>query len=98
MPVSIQELRSHLQAFDLPRLFVDSLGWNRYVAESLAVLVDGRGYSLKPVAEKAGFQVFECSPGHDGAVPPYPVRRKIESQVAKSAFEHLLERDWVRTK
>ena len=90
MPVSIQELRSHLQAFDLPRLFVDSLGWNRYVAEPLAVLVDGRGYSLKPVAEKAGFQVFECSPGQDGAVPPYPVRRKIESQVTKSAFEHLV--------
>ena len=90
MSVSIQELRPHLQAFDLPRLFVEGLGWNHYVAEPLAALVDGCEYSLKPVAEKAGFQVFECSPGHDGGVPPYPVRRKIESQVAKSAFEHLV--------
>ena len=82
MSVSIQELRPHLQAFDLPRLFVEGLGWNHYVAEPLAALVDGCEYSLKPVAEKAGFQVFECSPGHDGSVPPYPVRRKIERNLS----------------
>ena len=90
MSVSIQELRPHLQAFDLPHLFVEGLGWNHYRAEPLAVLVDGCEYSLKAVAEKAGFQVFECSPGQDGVIPPYPVRRKIESQAAKSAFEHVI--------
>ena len=90
MPVSIEELRSYLQGFDFPGLFVEGLGWNRYEVEPLAVHADGQAYSLAPVAEKAGFQVFRCSPDHDGAIPDYPVRRRIESQVAKSAFEHMV--------
>ena len=68
----------------------EGLGWNHYTAEPLTVLVEGCEYSLKPLAEKAGFQVFECSPAQDGGVPLYPVRRKVENQVAKSAFEHML--------
>ena len=90
MPVSIEELRPHLQAFDFPRLFVEGLGWDHYQAEPLALPVDGHEYVLKPVAEKADFAVFECGPRPDGVIPEYPVRRKIETQVAKRAFEHLI--------
>ena len=90
MPVSIEELRPHLRDFDFPRLFVEGLGWNHYQAEPVAVLVNDREYYLKPVAEKADFAVFECGPGPDGVIPEYPVRRKIETQVAKRAFEHLI--------
>ena len=90
MPVSIDVLRPHLQGFDFPGLFVEGLGWNHQRGESLAVHADGRDYSLTPVAEKAGFQVFCCSPDPDGAIPEYPVRRKVESSVAKSAYEHLV--------
>ena len=90
MPVSIKELRPHLQAFDFPRLFVEGLGWNHYQAERLAVRVNEREYTLKPVAEKAGFAVYECDAGIDNDIPPYPVRRKIETEVAKRAFEHLI--------
>ncbi len=90
MPVSIEELRPHLRDFDFPRLFVEGLGWNHYQAEPVAVLVNDREYYLKPVAEKADFAVFECGPGPDGVIPEYPVRRKIETQVAKWAFEHLI--------
>ena len=90
MPVSIEELRPHLQAFDFPRLFVEGLGWDHYQAEPLALPVDGHEYALKPVAEKAQFAVFECAPGPDGAIPEYPARRKIERQVTKRTFEHLI--------
>ena len=90
MSVSIEDLRPHLRAFDFPRLFVEGLGWNHYQGEPLSVHANGQDYSLTPVAEKAGFQVFLCSPNQDGAIPDYPVRRKIESQVARSAFEHLV--------
>ena len=90
MPVSIEELRPHLQAFDFPRLFVEGLGWDHYQAEPLALPIDGHEYALKSVAEKADFAVFECGPGSDGVIPEYPVRRKIETQVAKRAFEHLI--------
>ena len=90
MSVSIEELRPHLQAFDFTRLFVEGLGWDHYPAEPFAVQVNEQSFSLKPVAEKAGFVVFECVPVQNGSIPLYRVRRKIESQVAKLAFEHLV--------
>ena len=89
MPVSVEELRPHLQAFDFPRLFVEGLGWDHFPGERLAIPVDGYEYALSPVAQKAEFAVFECAPKSDGAIPDYPVRRKIESHVTKRAFEHL---------
>ena len=90
MPVSIEELRPHLQAFDFPRLFVEGLGWNHYVSESFIVRVNERDYALNPIAEKAGFAIYECDSSDDNNVPQYPVRRKIESEVAKRTFEHLI--------
>ena len=90
MPASIEELRPHLQAFDFRRLFVEGLGWDYFQGEPLAISVDGYEYALKPVAEKAQFAVFECAAGSDGAIPDYPLRRKIETQVTKRAFEHLV--------
>ena len=90
MPVSIEELRPHLQAFDFPHLFLEGLGWDHYFAEPPVVHVNESEYTLKPIAEKASFAVFECSPGADGGIPKYSVRRKIETQVTKLAFEHLI--------
>ena len=90
MQVQIDELRTYLQAFDFPHLFVEGLGWDYYQAEPLALTVEGHEYPLKPVAEKAGFAVFECAPSPSGVIPDYPVRRKVETQVAKLAFEHLI--------
>ena len=69
MTVSIEELRPHLQAFDFPSLFVEGLGWDHYPAEPFAVQVNEQSFSLKPVAEKAGFAVFECVPVQDGPIP-----------------------------
>ena len=90
MPVSIEELRPYLQAFDFPRLFVDGLGWNHYFTEPFVVRVNDRDYTLKPFAEKAGFAVYECDSSVDNNIPQYPIRRKIESEVAKRTFEHLI--------
>ena len=82
MPVSIEELRPHLQAFNFPRLFVEGLGWDHYITEPFVVRVNERDYTLSPIAEKAGFAVYECDSSVDNNVPQYPVRRKIESEVA----------------
>ena len=90
MQVQVDELRPYLQAFDFRHLLVEGLGWDYYRAEPVSVLVDAHDYTLEPAAEKAGFVVYVCRPGADGSVPPYPVRRKIERQVAKLAFEHLI--------
>ena len=87
MTVSIEQLRPYLSAFDFSSLFVEGLGWNHYQMEQLVVHVDEFEYSLKPVAEKAGFVVYECD---SNVIPLYPIRRTIEAQVAKRTFEHLI--------
>ena len=90
MQVQVDELRPCLQAFDFQDLLVEGLGWDYYRVEPVSVHVDGHDYTLEPAAQKAGFAVYVCGSGPDGAIPPYPVRRKIETQVAKLAFEHLI--------
>ena len=86
----VEDLRPHLQSFDLQNLFVEGLGWNHHHGQRVHLTVDGYGYALQPLAEKAGFVVYLCEPDADGAVPPYPVRRKIEHQIAKLSFEHMI--------
>jgi hypothetical protein len=56
----------------------------------LTAAVDGQTFGLQAIAEKRGFQVFECPPGNTGIVPDHPTRSKIERQVAKSAHEHII--------
>ena len=90
MQVQVDELRPYLQAFDFQNLLVEGLGWDYYQAEPVRIHVDGYDYVLEPTAQKSGFVVYVCGPGTDGSVPPYPVRRKIESQVAKLTYEHLI--------
>ena len=90
MPDSTDRLGHHLRAFDFRALLVEGLGWNHYQASSVSARVDDHEYVLEPMAEKAGFAVYVCNPGPGGAIPSYPTRRKIEREVAKLAFEHLL--------
>ena len=90
MTTNAAQLRPLLQAFDFNGLFVSGLGWNHYLANPLQISIDDFTFGLEPVAEKAGFAVFVCAPDADGAIPAYPVRRKIEHQVAQRVFEHLI--------
>ena len=86
----IQRLRPYLQDFDLQSLFIEELGWNDYPGDPVFVPVGDCDYELRPFAEKAGFAAYECAPGPDGDIPPYPVRRKIENHITKLAYEHLI--------
>lgn len=90
MPVPADLLGHHLRTFDFRSLIVEALGWNHYRASLVSANVDDHEYVLEPTAEKAGFAVYVCSPGPGGGIPSYPTRRKIEREVAKLAFEHLL--------
>ena len=86
----IQRLRPYLHDFDLQSLFIEELGWNDYPGTPVSVPVGDCDYELRPFAEKAGFAAYECAPGPDGDIPPYPVRRKIENWITKLAYEHLI--------
>jgi hypothetical protein len=89
MPVDSVRLRTLLAAFDFSSLFVEELGWSRHEAR-LDIQVDGQAFTLSAVAEKCGMAVFICNSGDGERIPDDQTRRKIERQVTKSAYEHLI--------
>ena len=89
MTLSIPRVRHYLRECNLEKLFIEELGWDRHSAQ-LAVTVDGHTYTLNAIAEKRGVQIFECQPDVAGNIPDYATRRKLETQVTKSAYEHLI--------
>ena len=89
MNIDKPAVRDRLKNFDFSALFTQELGWD-FPATNLTVSVAGQSYSLVSVAQKRGVQILKCLPGADGRVPDHAARRKIERQVTKSAYEHLL--------
>ena len=73
-----------LKEFDFKRLFLEELGWDDHRGV-IDVQVDGHEMRLTAVADKRGMTVFLCDGIHD-----YATRRKIETQVAKHVYEHLV--------
>jgi len=89
MTLSIPRVRHYLQQWELEKLFIEELGWDRHSGQ-LAVQVDGQTYALRAFAEKRGVQVFVCQPDTTGQIPDRSIRGKIEKQVTRSAYEHLI--------
>ena len=89
MMLSVPRVRHYLKNFELEKLFTEELGWDRHAAR-LEVQVDGKTYALRAFAEKRGVQIFLCQADGNGKIPDYNIRQKIEKQVTKSAYEHLI--------
>ena len=87
---SSTDLRPYLQGFNFRDLFIEGLGWDNYTESPSIISVSNRDFTLTPIAQKRGFGVFMCESDGDGSIPDYPIRRKIESQVTKRAFEHMI--------
>ena len=89
MAADIPTLRRFLEDFDLTGLMVEGLGWNHHQGAPAAVVASNESYELLPVAEKAGFAVYRCSPNADGNIPAQSIRRQIENRVSQTSYEHL---------
>src|SRR5262249_21694190 len=89
MTLNVSRVRHYLHNAELRKLFVEELGWDRHSA-ALPVAVDGQTYTLRAFAEKRGVIILECPPDGNGRIPVYDIRRKIEKQVTRSAYEHLI--------
>lgn len=89
MPANYQRIQQRIQGFDFTGLFTQELMWNHFPTRDLAVTIDGVTYTLKPVAER-GMAVFECVPPADALFPDSATRRKIDTQVSKTAREHIV--------
>ena len=82
-------LQKRLKDFDFKGLFTQELMWNHFQTRDLEVKVDSLTYTLTPVAQR-GMAVYECVPSTDGDFPKYATRRKIDTQVSKTAREHII--------
>lgn len=89
MSANYQDIQKRLQAFDFAGLFTQELMWNRFPTRDLPIPVDGVTYTLKPIAQR-GMAVFECVPPTDAQFPKHATRRKIDTQVSKTAREHII--------
>ena len=78
MPPTAEVMHELLEEGHRDTLLIEHLGWNHPNSAPLTAAAAGDEYELRPIAEKAGFAIYECSPGPSGAIPPYAVRRKIE--------------------
>jgi len=77
---------AHLKAFDFATLFIEELGWDRPGSRhNEAVNVGNTLYALSPVAEKRGVRIFVCA-----TEPDRNTRQRIEREITKLAFEHLI--------
>ena len=88
MASDISAFRSLLKEGDFGKLF-NELGWDR-LKTGLTVPVGEAQFQLLPIAEKRGVQIFQCLADANGKIPEYAVRRKIEGEVTKSAFHHVI--------
>lgn len=82
------KIQNRLCAFDFIGLFTQELLWNRFQMRPLEIAIDGTTYTLNPVAQR-GMAVFECV-ALNGDLPTYSIRRKIDTQVSKTAREHII--------
>ena len=89
MTLSLPRVRAALQSFELQKLFVEELGWDRHLL-TLTIPINQQQFTLHAFAQKRGVQIFECSADQNGGIPDYKTRRKIEKQVGKSAHEHVI--------
>ncbi len=90
MPINAASARRNIKDFNFKQLFLEDLNWDSFRAQPLRITVNNEAYTLSPIAEKRGFQVFECAPNSDGDIPDRSARMKIEREMAKLAAEHLV--------
>jgi hypothetical protein len=87
---SFAKLQQRLKSFDFTGLFTQELLWNNFRDRDLDIPVDGKHYTLSPVAEQSGMAVYVCTPAAAPDFPDYPTRRKIDTRVTKIVREHIV--------
>ena len=85
-----QRIQHYLKAFDFKNLFVEELGWDILKEPPLSITIDAYSYTLRPLVEKRGVKAYICDSDQQGKIPADATLRKIEREVTKHAYEHIL--------
>lgn len=88
MSADLAGISRSIREFDFTGIFIGELGWD-HVHTPVMLEIDGAAWRLNGIAEKRGFQVFQCVTA-DGTIPDRATRQKIDNQLAKAALEHLI--------
>lgn len=86
MTISRAEFKEHLRSFNFHELFL-SLGWDNVKYQN-KLKIDDTNYNLKGIVQKRGFLILTCVSEND--FPDTNTRKKIERQVSKLFYEHLI--------
>src|SRR5438045_2497835 len=86
--LDLKNTQKLLREFNFTALFTQELGWDHLHLQPSKLTVDATTFTLSPIAEKRGFQIFECR--FSGEIPLHAVRTKIDREVTRLAYEHLL--------
>jgi hypothetical protein len=81
--------RGLLAVFDLSCLFIEEMGWDR-IQGALEIRQGDDEICLTAIAQKRGMVAYHYSIAAGQSFPDRSTRMKIERQVAKSTFEHLI--------
>ena len=75
----------YIKQFNFRELF-NNMGWDND-RTTQPIVVDNETYALQAVAQKHGFKILTLQ---TAVVPDYAARKKIENQVTKLFYEHLI--------
>lgn len=90
MPFEDSEVRKCIRDFEFKQLFINNLGWDNYNSRLFNIQIDGKNFELQPFAQKRGMAVFLCESRSSDEIPDYPLRLKIDRQVSRTTFEHII--------
>ena len=88
MPLDFHRARPLLQSCDLPKLFVEELGWNP-VRQKLTLRAGETNYAFTAIAEKRGFTTWLCE-SPSGGLPDRSTLLKLDRKLSETSFEHLI--------
>jgi hypothetical protein len=88
MPLDFQRARPLLQSCNLPKLFIEELGWEP-CRHKLTLRAGDTDYAFTAVAEKRGFTAWLCE-SPTGGLPDHATRLKLDRKLSETSFEHLI--------
>jgi hypothetical protein len=88
MPLDFSNARPLLQKCDLPKLFIEELGWEP-VRQKLTLRIGDTDYAFTTIAEKKHFTAWLCETPA-GGLPDHATRLKLDRKLSETSFEHLI--------
>jgi len=86
--LNLQRARPLLQSCDLPKLFVEELGWEPSRLK-LTLRVGETDFAFTAIAQKRGFIAWLCE-SPSGGLPDHATRLKLDRKLSETSFEHLI--------